>query len=96
MELQKKFCDYAYSILMVKYTFDEISSIVRKITTETPNRIDFATDDWDEIIKDIIEDVVGICLECGNVIYKDNLDGCDYNSGKILYECPECGYILKL
>ena len=47
-------------------------------------------DDWEDIIIEDFEDVIGICPKCFNVIYSDNEHEYIYETGKTKYECDFC------
>ena len=83
--LIEKFCDYAYELTQDRYTFEDIKRMVN-----APNSADFLMDDWDDILQEVIADVVGICHNCGEVIYANTSHYYDYDTGNMVYECEGC------
>lgn len=80
-----KFCEYAHGIVEDRYTLDEVTALV-----DNAQSVDLLMDDWDDIVQEIFEDVVGFCPYCGTTIYKDNKHYYVMESDKMLYECEYC------
>lgn len=51
---------------------------------------DFLMDDWDDILKDVFN-VAGVCPECGEVIYQDNIiEEYNYDFNTLTFKCSRC------
>lgn len=82
--LKNDFIEYAYDILCDRYTKAEITDIVENANA------DFLIDDWEDILIDIFDDVIGICPLCKSIIYADTQHGYIYETGKTEYCCEVC------
>lgn len=80
-----KFCEYAHDLLEDRYSLDEVTAIV-----DNAQSVDFLMDDWDDILQEIFDDVVGFCPYCQTTIYKEDKHEYIMESGKMLYECSYC------
>lgn len=82
--LAEAFKGYAHEIVADRYTQEEVAAKVEECTD------DFLMDDWDDIVKDLF-DIVTFCPKCGATIYYDsNIMEYVYETGRTVYECPDC------
>jgi hypothetical protein len=82
--LVEEFKTYAYELVYERYSMEEVSAKVDECTD------DFLMDDWDDILADMF-DIVCSCPVCCGIIYRDNNREYIYETGRMLYGCPECG-----
>lgn len=82
--LMNKFKLYAYDLLQEEYTLQQVENWV-----ET-SQVDFLMDDWDDIILEF-ENVVAFCPHCKNVVFANAKHEYIYETGKVLWECENCG-----
>lgn len=82
--LINKFKLYAYDLLQEEYTLQQVESWV-----ET-SQADFLMDDWNDIILEF-ENVVAFCPHCKNVVFANAKHEYIYETGKMLWECDNCG-----
>jgi hypothetical protein len=91
-------CDIEHALLdgLVTWCLDQVSDRYNEVEVRTKLEecdFDFLMDDWDDILKDVF-DVVGVCPNCGNIIYQDNPHEYQYETGKTIYECNHCDRVL--
>lgn len=79
-----KFCNYAYDIVQDRYSLDDVKKMV-----DTNDSIDLLMDDWEDILKEVINGFVCVC-DCGNVIYEDTEHEYVYETGGMQYKCSDC------
>ena len=82
--LINKFKLYAYDLLQEEYTLQQVENWI-----ET-SQVDFLMDDWNDIILEF-ENVVVFCPHCKNVVFANAKHEYIYETGKILWECDNCG-----
>lgn len=85
MFLFPKFCEYAHGLVEDRYSLDEVTALV-----DNAQSVDLLMDDWDDIVQEIFEDVVGFCPYCNTIIYNDYKHYYIMESDKMLYECDYC------
>ena len=82
--LMNKFKLYAYDILQEEYTLQQVENWI-----ET-SQVDFLMDDWNDIILEF-ENVVAFCPHCKSIVFANANHNYIYETGKILWECDNCG-----
>lgn len=82
--LMNKFKLYAYDLLQEEYTLQQVESWVEN------SQMDYLMDDWDDIILEF-ENVVAFCPHCKSVVFANAKHGYIYETGKMLWECDNCG-----
>jgi hypothetical protein len=91
-------CDIEHALLdgLVTWCLDQVSDRYNEDEVRTKLEecdFDFLMDDWDDILKDVF-DVVGVCPNCGSIIYQDNPHEYQYETGKTIFECNHCDRVL--
>lgn len=82
--LKNDFIEYTHFEICDRYTKAEITDIVENANA------DFLIDDWNDILIDIFDNVIGICPLCKSVIYADTKHEYIYETGKTEYCCEVC------
>ena len=89
--LSERYKEYAFNILSEKYTKEEISFIV-----DNAKQVDLLMDDWDDILIEVFDKVIGICYDCKEPVFNDAEKlGYNYDTGFVEYICENCGNIFR-